>query len=409
VAALKYPASAWTRHRSLPEKDGDERNPAEIDRSRILHSAAFRRLAGKTQIFGLGQDAFFRSRLTHSLEVAQIAKGIALRVGADVEVCEAAALAHDIGHPPFGHHGETVLADKMNGHGGFEANAQNFRILCEIEVKYQDEPGLNLTRTVLDALLKYRVPFGAHPRKFYYTDDPRLRNVVEWAMQGFPNKSFECQIMDWADDIAYSCHDLEDGLHAGMISRQRLMSYGAEIIAAAQANLADCTDEDFAGVLAIVTECEAGGDVQRVQAARKSRISLVINELLQVGRKRRIHPAGTSGVPVRHQWDLEVAPELRRRCEMLKSAAFVLLVNDPRVASLEARAEIVLPALLDQYRAAKAAPLYPEPYRTRFRQQTLDDDRARVACDFIAGMTDDYAERVYSRIFSGTRSALADY
>lgn len=208
-----YRSSEWERYKGGGLKKGDERSPSEIDRSRILHSAAFRRLAGKTQIFGINQDSFFRSRLTHSLEVAQIAKGIALKTQCDIETCETAALAHDIGHPPFGHKGEQVLARLMTDHGGFEANAQNFRVLTLLEVKFIDEAGIDLTKAVLDAVLKYRKPWDGHRAKFYYVDDDRVRRIVEWAKDGVEEQSFECQVMDWADDVAYSSHDFEDGLH----------------------------------------------------------------------------------------------------------------------------------------------------------------------------------------------------
>src|SRR5579884_997255 len=139
--------------RQIPErgKPGDEREPWEIDRARILHSAAFRRLQRKTQVFAPAEGDFFRTRLTHSIEVSQIAKGIALRVGANPTLCEAASLAHDIGHPPFGHAGESVLNECMARAGGFEGNAQNLRVVATLEVKSNDYLGLNLTRATLDA------------------------------------------------------------------------------------------------------------------------------------------------------------------------------------------------------------------------------------------------------------------
>lgn len=297
----------------------------------------------------------------------------------------------------------------MEGHGGFEANAQNFRILTKLEIKTPDEPGLNLTRSVLDALLKYREPWNESRPKFYYVDDARVRDIVEWAMEGFSAPSFESQVMDWADDIAYSCHDLEDGLHAGMISSQRLDVYGSQILNHARGKVRECREEDWNEIFKIVVECESHGDPRFMEAARKVRISLLINEFIHVQRKRRHHRPGVTGVPLRHRYDLDVPIELRRKCQMLKSAAYVLLVNNPRVASLEARAERVLPELFGLYRSSKATALYPEPFRTEFEALTKDDDRARLACDFIAGMTDDYAERVHSRVFSGARAALADY
>ncbi|HLG72378.1 MAG TPA: dNTP triphosphohydrolase, partial [Chloroflexota bacterium] len=209
-----------------PEKGkrGDEREPWEIDRARILHSAAFRRLQRKTQVFAPAEGDFFRTRLTHSIEVAQIAKGIALRVGADPTLCEAASLAHDIGHPPFGHAGERVLNECMAKAGGFEGNAQNLRVLATLEVKSDEYPGLNLTRATLDALLKYkRLHSETQTDKFVYDDDLPL---VDWVCQGRRDErtSFECQIMDWSDEVAYSVHDLEDGMWGEVITRERLLS-----------------------------------------------------------------------------------------------------------------------------------------------------------------------------------------
>lgn len=401
-----YRASEWERYAGIGLKKGDERSPSEIDRSRILHSAAFRRLAGKTQIFGINQDSFFRSRLTHSLEVAQIAKGIALKTKCDIETCETAALAHDIGHPPFGHKGEQVLAKLMRDHGGFEANAQNFRVLTLLEVKFVDGAGLDLTRAVLDAVLKYREPWDGDRAKFYYVDDSRVREIVEWAKDGIKEQSFECQVMDWADDVAYSSHDFEDGLHAGLISGQRLRTYRDEICEHAKRKLSSTSATDFEFVRKLVVEFEAAPP-ESAEATAKKLTSRIITEFLAVERVPRSSKKG--GSPARHSWDLKVKPSLRRKCEMLKSASYVLLVSDPRVASLEARADRVLEALFGVYSQESAEALYPEPFRSRFKALHDNHTRARTACDFISGMTDDYAERVYSRIFSGNRAALTDY
>jgi dGTPase len=403
---IHYGTPDWERQGNLGLKVNDERSASEIDRSRILHSAAFRKLAGKTQIFGIGQDPFFRSRLTHSLEVAQIAKGIALKTQADIETCEAAALAHDIGHPPFGHRGEEVLARLMFQHGGFEANAQNFRVLGLLEVKFPDRPGLDLTRAVLDATLKYRQPWDGARRKFYYVDDPAVKGLVEWAMQGFEQLSFEGQAMDWADDVAYSSHDFEDGLHAGLITHQRLRTYQSEIMAHARMKVSACRMADFDFVSRLILEYERAAP-RESDATAKRITSRIITQF--VGVERRPRTGVRFGTPARHRWNLYVPPSLRRRCQLLKSAAFILLINDPRVASLEARADRVLEALFGIYSADSAEALYPEPFRTRFREAREVHSRARVAADFISGMTDDYAERVYSRIFSGNRAALTDY
>ena len=202
---------------------GDERSPFERDRSRIIHSAAFRRLQGKTQVFTIGEGDFFRTRLTHSLEVAQIGKGLALRLGADPDLVEAISLTHDIGHPPFGHAGEDELKELMEDYGGFEANAQNIRILTKLEQKSRKYGGLNLTRAVVDGQMKYKTPFPLDKRKFVYEND---LDVVNWAsnearlaISGLDQdaKSFDCEIMDWADEVSYAVHDFEDSIHAQYI------------------------------------------------------------------------------------------------------------------------------------------------------------------------------------------------
>ena len=405
MAKLAYTDADWERFHFV-EKPADERSPAEVDRSRIIHSAAFRRLLGKTQVFGIGQDAFFRTRLTHSLEVAQIGKGLALKLGADAELCEAIALAHDIGHPPFGHKGEQVLAELMKDRGGFEANAQNFRVIAKLEVKY-DVPiyGLNLTRAVLDGLLKYRMPFRKNRRKFYYTDDPDVLEVVKWAAGGHSEKPLEAEIVDWADDIAYSVHDLEDGIHAGMITSGRILTKADKVLARAQASEERCTHSDVDWSFRKVLLCEQGTDERSRAAARKQATSGLIGYFLGVN----LASSKSRSREARHGASLAIPIPLRRRCEILKSLAYELMIDDHRVASLEARAECILSDLFDFYRKPKAASVYPEDFRGMFQRAGTDRQRARVACDFIAGMTDDYAERVYARLFTPLRVALSDY
>ena len=235
IAKGRYPCITYSHcdmERFQEELDdsssADVRSPFERDRSRILHSAAFRRLQGKTQVFAPSESDFYRTRLTHSLEVAQIGKGLALRLGADVDLVEAACLAHDIGHPPFGHAGEFELNRLMESAGGFEANAQNLRILTRLESKSVSYKGLNLSRAVIDAQLKYKDLFQHGLKKFVYGEDGE---IVTWAGEkasshfsapGEPLRSFECEIMNLADDIAFSVHDLEDSIHARYIDADAL-------------------------------------------------------------------------------------------------------------------------------------------------------------------------------------------
>ncbi|KOG85804.1 deoxyguanosinetriphosphate triphosphohydrolase, partial [Streptomyces varsoviensis] len=237
-----YEPSDLERRAAEPDKRPG-RTAFQRDRARVLHSAALRRLAGKTQVVTPGisdqaWDASPRTRLTHSLECAQVGRELGAALGCDPDLVEVACLAHDLGHPPFGHNGEQALNEVAEDCGGFEGNAQSLRLLARLEPKrFTTDPdsgepvsvGLNLTRAALDAATKYPWTRGGHPTdpaspKFgVYADDVP---VFEWLRRGAPEagKSFEAQVMDWSDDVAYSVHDVEDGLHAGHIDPNCLLA-----------------------------------------------------------------------------------------------------------------------------------------------------------------------------------------
>ncbi len=218
----RYDESATARWVAEPPKRAG-RSDFERDRARVLHSAALRRLAAKTQVVTAGSADFPRTRLTHSLECAQIGRELGREIGCDPDLVDAACLAHDIGHSPFGHNGETALNELAADVGGFEGNAQSLRLLTRLEPKVPGA-GLNLTRATLDATLKYPW-FSRGPGTKYgvYAEDAE---VFGWIRQGAPagGACLEAQVMDWADDIAYSVHDLEDGFIAGLITFKNLNS-----------------------------------------------------------------------------------------------------------------------------------------------------------------------------------------
>lgn len=405
---MVQPARREEAFRQTPEpKDGarDCRSEFERDRARIIHSAAFRRLQGKTQVFGVYEGDFFRTRLTHSLEVAQIAKGIALNLGADTDLVEAVCLAHDLGHPPFGHNGEQVLHHLMREHGSFEGNAQTFRILTRLERKSNAYEGLNLTYQTLDGVLKYKKPINVEDirtiqdepvKGFYAWDREFIEEIVARTGTGW-QRSFECQIMDVADDIAYSVHDLEDSLKAGLIRVEDFHKFSPpKIHRAVNARLAaaaigqEVDEEDIHAELVGIANRLEQLEQQAGRAARKMLTRDLIHEF-----------ASSVDVQANGRVDAEVVS--RVRIEILKAFVSHMVIFNPRVTTLGYKGrEIIrrLFAVLD--RGKESIGLLPEDYGEAYENALIsgtESDRKRVVCDFLAGMTDFYAIHFYSRLF----------
>jgi len=398
---------------NLGLRANDKRSEFEKDRDRIIHSASFRRLQGKTQVFGLGGSDFFRTRLTHSLEVAQIGKGIALVVGhADTDLVEASCLAHDIGHPPFGHTGEDVLKKLMEDDGGFEANAQNLRILSRLEIRTarEDQQGINLTRATVDSLLKYKRKYSDidtenTPRqkwKFYYDDDEPL---VKWAVESSPSTeahSFECEVMNWADDVAYSTHDLEDGIKAGLVSEAKIVN-NPKIMDYVKRELGGKWDEGlWAEVVAAISEASRDtGVAQQMKGKRKDLIARLIDEFIHASTAKR-RSGILKGIGSRYQYELSVRPEKVTKCEMLKKLVWALIIDDEHVATLARRADVVVNSLFQEFTEfgpeRRTREMFPLDFRERLDKAKDESEKKRVACDFIAGMTDTYALAMYSRL-----------
>ncbi|CAM3618750.1 deoxyguanosinetriphosphate triphosphohydrolase [Nocardioides marinus] len=396
------------RERVVPEPpkrvDAPERTPFERDRARVVHAASSRRLAAKTQVVGPQSDDFVRNRLTHSLEVAQVARDLSRALGSHPDIAETAALAHDLGHPPFGHNGERVLADVAIECGGFEGNAQTLRLLTRLESKTVDADGrsvgLNLTRATLDACSKY--PWGpedARAGKFgVYAED---RAVFSWLRDGVPvgasgqappRRCLEAQVMDLADDVAYSVHDVEDGVVAGRVDLTRLepSSVWATMREWYPSELVDVPDDELDDVL---------GDLQAVgswphAAYDGSRASLAALKNLTsdlIGRfcgavQHATHAAGP-GPFVRYEADLVVPRRTGLEMLVLKGvAAHYVMQAEDRLAVMARQRELLaeLVALL----AHRGPDALDRAFADDWHAAADDAARLRVVIDQVASLTD---------------------
>lgn len=418
-SATSYYEDEWARYYESLGTSEDKRTPFEKDRDRIIHCAAFRRLQGKTQVFGMGSSDFFRTRLTHSLEAAQIGKGIAIHSNqANADLVEASCLAHDIGHPPFGHTGEHVLKELMKDAGGFEANAQNLRILSKLEVRTakKQDPGLNISRATIDALLKYKKPYSSIDKtspidnwKFYYDNDSEL---VKWATLNAPSDgdlSFECQVMNWADEIAYSTHDLEDGIKVGMITESKI-STNIETNVKSKIDETKWKQSIWDDIISKINQATSHEEsATKRKGIRRDLIANLIHNFIIASKatKREGGPYHS-----RYQYTLQIEPDIETKCKMLKSLVWELIINDEHVATLQRKASIIVERLFKEFTKFddkdRTREMYPGDYRQRLDQASTDDEKLRIACDYISGMTDNYASRLYSRLIEGETTSLLD-
>ncbi len=401
--------SAHDRARPSPEPPkgtgADRRSPFARDRARVLHSAALRRLAGKTQVVGPGEGAEVsgvpRTRLTHSLEVAQIGRGIAEELGCDPDVVDTAGLAHDIGHPPFGHNGERALdefAARCGLDGGFEGNAQTLRILTRLEPKI-DEAGLNLTRASLDASCKY--PWVRRPGDRKYGAYPEDADVFSWVRDGAPpeRRCLEAQVMDWSDDVAYSVHDVEDGILAGRIDLAALGVPGE------RAALVDLAVRHFGGdaealaeaadaLLALpVVAAVRGFTVATASAADHVALKRLTSEL--VG--RFAHAAVDATVAahgdrplLRYTAHLVVPARAAAEVALLKAVALRYVMSDPGRLAMQARQRELLAELATALRDGAPESLDPM-FAAEWKAAADDAARLRVVLDQVAILTDQQA------------------
>ncbi|SCW79142.1 dGTPase [Paenibacillus tianmuensis] len=417
----------------------EERDEYERDYARLIQSPAFRRLQGKSQVFGAGSGDYYRTRLTHSIEVSQIARETARRLGEHYEfllrkehpglmmdpaVVECAALAHDLGHPPFGHKGEEVLDQLLaEEHGlAYEGNAQNFRLLMFLEKRAGSGSGLDLTAAVLLGINKYP----------YNLDTPgRIKGVYPMEWEGISYlrdkwnmpagcSTLEAQLMDLSDDIAYSTHDIEDGIRAGKIQMNRtffeddrLAMHLVEEIEGDQGNLEVGWDQVdikamvkrvLASYLAqweeIYAECD--NEASRTRREMKARWVSAF-----AGRVGIIDDPKKGWKRVTFVRDGQQDLELLRTMEILKKLAWVTLIKDFRVQRLQKRSEIMIRRLWDSFKVPEEGRLIiPPDWMENYERHKNRWTWPRFVADYLSGMTDAYAEKVYAELFASKSGSI---
>ena len=407
-----------------PLREGEHRSPFQIDRDRIIHTSAFRRLQNKTQVFFSGEYDFYRTRLTHSIEVAQIGRSLCDRLNRtspllgpesflDADLVEAVCLSHDIGHPPFGHTGERTLHRLMQPYGGFEGNAQTLRILSTI--LFGPDRGMNPTRALMDGVLKYKTLHGEvadQQNHFLYADQAPLLDFV-MAGRAFPEalapgkarngfRSIECRVMDWADDTAYSLNDIADGIQAGFIQIDRIERWAAgQVLTAAQNRL--------------ITELLEAIRRGRVESTVGKKIGRFIGaaELEEVSEPS----AHLADLSPRHRHRLAIDPEVEEECALYKRLAFDLVFRSQQLQQLDRKSDYILTRLFEVF--AELYIVTDRPGRGHYHLLSEEEERlvfgqpdeasrARVVCDVLAKMTDGIASRTYRRLFDADFGSIID-
>ncbi len=404
------------------ERKTDYRSAFQIDRDRIIHAHAFRKLQSKTQVFLSGEYDFYRTRLTHSMECAQIGRSIchylATRGGVlrpdfhiDGDLVEAVCLAHDLGHPPFGHSGERTLQELMAKWGGFEGNAQTLHLLTS--TMYQNESGvrgMQPTRALLDGVLKYKKLFSEFPKppQNHFLYDPQIveRQFVFGGtaipatvaageqLNGF--KSIECQIMDWADDAAYSLNDIVDGVTAGFLTIERIENWAAgEAIDAPRQKLLD-------GLFSAIR----ADNLERM-------VSQKVGNFIRACRLRdrdNFMAAKTN----RYRFELVVAREVAAEAEFFKKMANDIIFESPQLQQIEHKARRVLFDLWDSAwrnyveKGPRVIKILPTRVGALIDAETTHAGKARQICDYLAGLTDGMIVRTYRRLFDPEFGSIRD-
>jgi dGTPase len=385
-------APSESRGRLYAEPESASRSCFQRDRDRVIHSAAFRRLKHKTQVFVYHEGDYYRTRLTHSIEVSQIARSISRSLGLNEDLAEALALAHDLGHTPFGHCGEDALDEAMRDYGGFDHNAQTLRILNRLEHRYAEFDGLNLTWETLEGVVKHNGPLirataGAReaiPESILAFDAEFPLDLSTWA-------SAEAQVASLSDDIAYNNHDIDDGLRAGLF------------------DVADLAPVPLAGpVFAAVAERHPGIERSRVihESVRRL-INAMVSDLLTESRSRlaALVPRSADDIRGHDQPVIAFSAAMAENDRALKRFLFTRMYRHDRVNAMTARGRQVVRELFDLY--LDRPDRLPDEWSAGARGRNKAEI-ARIVCDYIAGMTDRYALNEHRRLFGADKS-IAEY
>ena len=367
-----------TRGRLFAEEESADRTPFHRDRDRIIHSSAFRRLKHKTQVFVEHEGDYFRTRLTHSIEVAQVARTLANALGLNQELAEAVALAHDLGHTPFGHTGEDAMDELMKPYGGFDHNAQALKIVTSLERTYAEFDGLNLTWETLEGIAKHNGP--VHAPLPYALAEYNAIHDLELATHA----SAEAQVAALADDIAYNNHDLHDGLRAGLFS-----------------------DDDIAE-LPLVGPCFEEVDKKypdldirrRRNEALRRFFGIMVEDVLRITRQNlaELNPKSAQDVREAERPVAQFSPELWSDLKQVRTFLFTRMYRAPSVVimrnDVSAKIRALFPYFMDK------PYLLPVEWQGEFAHSPDEQTIARVVCDYIAGMTDRFALQQYEQLLN---------
>ncbi|MEF3046560.1 deoxyguanosinetriphosphate triphosphohydrolase [Pseudotabrizicola sp. L79] len=378
------------RGRLHPERMSSFRSPFQRDRDRIIHSSAFRRLKHKTQVFVEHEGDYYRTRLTHSIEVAQVARTISGVLGLNTDLAEAIALAHDLGHTPFGHTGEDALAVVMQPFGGFDHNAQALRIVTRLERHYADFDGLNLTWESLEGIAKHNGPVlgeNADPKHAGQPLPYALEEVNRaWDLELTTHASAEAQVAAIADDVAYSHHDLHDGLRSGLFTEADLRALPV-------------TGPAYAEVDALYPDLEP---MRRRHEALRRVFGRMVEDVIAVAQGRLEAAQPQSVDDIRHMGTtiIRFSKPLYQELKAIRSFLFTRMYRAPSVMEVRAKVTTVVRDLFDRFMNDPA--LLPSEWQADLAAAQSEVEVARIVADYVAGMTDRFALQEHARLCGGT-------